>query len=114
MKRSRIKGCPDWSDADYMAYWKSRCIVTDTGCWDWQGWCTNFNHQQPGQRGYAGSTYRGNQVRLNRKVLELKLGRPLAPGEEARHTCDNKPCINPDHLIPGMSSPEQRSPESGA
>lgn len=37
----------------------------------------------------------------HRVALERKLGRKLEPNEVTRHTCDNKRCINPDHLIVG-------------
>lgn len=86
------------SDADYIARWKADCIITPSGCWEWQKSCEYFRNQKPGQRGYAASSYRNKKVRLNRKMLELKLGRPLAVGMHACHTCDNPPCINPDHL----------------
>lgn len=36
-------------------------------------------------------------------VLELKLGRPLKPGQQevCRHMCHNRRCIRMDHLLPG-------------
>lgn len=37
----------------------------------------------------------------HRYALELHLGRPLLPGMEACHTCDNPPCCNPAHLFEG-------------
>lgn len=37
----------------------------------------------------------------HRYALTLALGRPLAPGMEACHTCDNPPCCNPAHLFEG-------------
>jgi hypothetical protein len=65
-------------------------------CWPWLG--------SQDQRGYGmfsrprGST---KMVRANRQALEFHLGRELLPDEEARHSCDNPPCCNPAHLLPG-------------
>lgn len=40
-------------------------------------------------------------VRMHRAVLALKLGVPEPTLDTARHTCDNKRCINAEHIIHG-------------
>ena len=45
--------------------------------------------------------YKVGNTWLHRIVLAGKLGRTLEGWEVTRHTCDNKRCINPDHLIVG-------------
>jgi len=44
----------------------------------------------------------------HRLALEIKLGRPLIPGMFACHTCDNPPCIRPEHLFEGTSADNAR------
>jgi hypothetical protein len=62
--------------------------------------CVNF----VGVRGTARPGYRsfiqidGLQIPANRFALERKLGRPIAPGFQARHLCHNPSCVNPQHL----------------
>ncbi len=100
------KGRPDMTDADYVAKWKAKCIVMPNGCWEWQGW--RHPQNSPRQLPYAEASYRGNVVRLHRKMLEIKLGRLLEKTIQACHECDNPPCINPDHVFEGTNTQNQR------
>jgi hypothetical protein len=91
----------EWSNADYLEHWKANCVITPSGCWEWQGFCYRFRNIKPGQRGYAAGCYRGKGVRISRIIAGWKLGRPLTRSEVGMHDCDNHPCINPDHISPG-------------
>lgn len=51
--------------------------------------------------GYKQVVIDGAALGLHRVMLEHKLGRPIATGLLALHTCDHKPCVNPDHLYEG-------------
>lgn len=53
--------------------------------------------------GYGRFFARSRDYQLHRVILEGKIGRRLGPDERARHTCDNPPCGNPDHLVPGST-----------
>lgn len=96
---SSYKGCPQISDADYMAKLKSRCIVTKSSCWEMQSFRRQprgMSHRGP-QYGYGLMAYRGKNWTTHRLSWRLTHGEiPL--GMIVMHTCDNPPCCNPDHL----------------
>lgn len=104
---SKYKGRPDLTDADYMASFKSRCTITASGCWEWNGFCQKFRNIKPGQRGYAEGSYRGKRWKIGRLMLTLTQ-RPLEAGEICMHKCDNPPCINPEHLKIGTYTENMR------
>lgn len=65
----------------------------ENGCLVWFG-DTDSN-------GYGRLRHAGRKVYGAHKLMfELRNG-PIPAGLVVRHTCDNPPCINPDHLILG-------------
>lgn len=58
--------------------------------------------------GYGYITVGRKVYRLNRLVLESRLGRSLAADEQANHTCHRPACINPDHLYAGTHADNMR------
>lgn len=70
-----------------------RLVDEDTGCWLWTG-ARQANGY--GVVGLAGRTFR-----VHRLAALLWLG--LVDGTDAvvRHTCNNKNCFNPEHLLLG-------------
>lgn len=74
-------------------------------CWEW----TAARHDRGG---YGLINIDRSTVRANRISLAIKLGRPLLEGMVARHTCDNPPCCNPNHLIEGTPLDNMRDANS--
>jgi hypothetical protein len=68
--------------------------VTEAGCWEWGV-------------GYGSLQVLGASVPVHRAAFETWV-RALEPDEVVRHRCDNPPCINPDHLIPGTHGDNAR------
>lgn len=63
-------------------------------CWEWRG---HLNGDGYGllSRGV------GPPIRAHRVSWEMHNGRPIPTGLIVRHSCDNPPCINPNHLLIG-------------
>ena len=88
----------DLNPKDLACFWAKVDKNGPNGCWVWTG--TIATHCG----GYGIFDRRRNGVRIARRVhriaYELLVG-PIPENQLLRHKCDNPPCLNPDHLVPG-------------
>lgn len=76
---------------------------TDNGCWLWTG--AVFNHGYPRFKLFEGG--KEKTVKGNRQAW--RFFRNEEPGDmHVLHTCDNKLCVNPDHLYLGTHQQNMR------
>jgi hypothetical protein len=68
---------------------KAKCILTPTGCWEYQGTRNECNYSQ----------FRHNhKIWMVHRFMYWAIKGPFDESLDVCHTCDNPPCCNPDHL----------------
>lgn len=69
----------------------SKISIKDSGCWEWEGTTSDDGYGQMGIDGKIVYTHR----------IAYRMSKGSLDGKQVNHHCDNKPCLNPDHIYAG-------------
>jgi hypothetical protein len=73
-----------------------KSVSVESGCREWTGWCDGG--------GYGRVAVDRGMRPAHVVSWEIANGRPVPEGKVIRHSCDNPPCIEPDHLLVGSQA----------
>lgn len=90
---------PRSSESLQRRFWQKVDVRGADECWEWTG--------SRDEDGYGRIDHNGKHIGAHRLSYELHYG-PIADGMLIRHSCSNRPCCNPKHLLEGTAADNNR------
>ena len=69
---------------------REKVNILPSGCWEWQASRDN--------NGYGQFSYNGKNHKASRWIYSVLVD-DISEKEEVHHLCENRPCVNPSHLV---------------
>lgn len=101
MTQSRRLTMPRWTGTFESRFWDK--VEKTDGCWWWKAFRMKNGY------GMYGRQYAAEHSQLaHHYAWEFANGRPVPEGLMILHRCNNRGCVNPEHLYAGTNSDNQR------
>lgn len=99
--RGRVKGEPNRFISGHNNAKSTVLYVVNpiTECWEWRRYIAPLGY---------GRLWDGASSRMAHNVFYERFVGPIPDGHEIHHTCGNRSCVNPAHLVPATRSHHRR------